>query len=226
MRFGGKESYDNLKTVGKKYRSIEGYEHFAEYCLNKEKGLKKPAMLSMKMFIEEVKRESVKKQREISIELANLIYSNYGIPQLGEFHLKSFLIETFKKWSEKTEKDSTPYRWCGFFTDEISYYKKAVEIDSSDEVSAFWLINKYLDSVNYQTHHLKDGGIIGRAQDSFETLDEVKKLINLLKSSRLRERYDKEHSYYTKLIKLWLEYKKDNHSETFSKWCKEKGFEI
>jgi hypothetical protein len=43
MFYWNKSNFEGLKAAGKQYASKTGYEDFANYCLFKEKGLKKQA---------------------------------------------------------------------------------------------------------------------------------------------------------------------------------------
>jgi len=47
MYYWNQNNFEALKEVGEKYLSKEGYEAFANYCLLKEKGLKKSALDSV-----------------------------------------------------------------------------------------------------------------------------------------------------------------------------------
>jgi tetratricopeptide (TPR) repeat protein len=223
MYYWNQDNFEGLKQIGEKYRNIKGYEGFANYCIFKEKGIKKEALKAAEDFISIVKNKSVGEQRDIAKELISLSYFNEHIHQLIPYTLQQFLVSVLKDWSNEELNDATPHRWLGYVSNNLDCYEKALEIDSKDEISIVALINASLNSVDYQTHHLSESRFIGSLENAINSLDKAEKLIEVLNPSQLQQRLLQDYQYFRNLINSWAEYKKKQQSLSFPEWSKSKG---
>lgn len=161
MWYWNVENFNGLKEIGDKYSHLKEFKHFANYCLLKEKGIKKDALKSIEEFIIRASSQDKLKQREIALELVALSYNNQHVHQLIPFPLQTYLINVFTGWSEENNSNSTVYRWFGYVTNDYDKYRKALEIDANDQISIIELVKIKLKVVDFQTHHLSEARFIG-----------------------------------------------------------------
>ncbi|MFZ5986350.1 MAG: hypothetical protein ACOYWZ_04380 [Bacillota bacterium] len=222
MFYWNQENFVGLKEVGEKLVDIEGYQFFANYCLLKEKGLKKQALISLEKFIAEIRSKNIEEQRSMVAQLAALSYFNKSIHQLIPHPLHQFLLVILKDWAMEGVIDITPYRWYGYFSNDLSSYEKALEIESTDEISLIELTNACLSNVDYQTHHLSESLFIGNIGDANQSLKKAYSYVEKLMDGNRKATLNEEIQYFTRLISMWEQYKSEKREMTFPEWCNTK----
>ncbi len=223
MYYWNQKNFKGLKDIGEKYCNIYGYEAFANYCFLKEKGLKKEALQAVNAFVLSTKCKSIEEQRNIANEIISLSYHNRDIHQLISHPLMQFLLGVFKNWVEEVNEDATPYRWLGYISNDLVYYEKALEINSTDDISIIMLAKASLNYIDYQTHHLSETRFIGKLDDARYSLEKADKLINRLSQGEVKVRLLEEYHYYLNLVNRWTEYNQEQSTLSFPEWCKAKG---
>jgi hypothetical protein len=156
MHYWNKNNFEGLKSVGEKYSSIEGYELFGKYCLQREQGLKKFAIVSVKEFVSITKNRSVAEQRRIAQELSSLAFWNSQIHQLLSHPLVEYLKQVLEHWVSTEQDNPVPYKWLGYIAGNISFYEIALRLDPKDEICINRIAQAHLNDVDYQTHHLSE----------------------------------------------------------------------
>lgn len=223
MLYWNQSNFKGLKDIGEKYLSKNGYVDFANYCLLKEKGLRKEAFKAIENFISSTSCKSAIEQREVATELITISYFNKDVHQLIPNQLHQFLISIFKNWEEEDSNNVIPQRWLGYLTRDIAYYEKALAVDPCDEISIIALIHDSLNSIDFQTHHLSESRFIGNINDSKFSLERTAELIEKLESGELRNKLYEEYQYFTRLINMWEKYKQELHTISFPEWCASAG---
>lgn len=223
MHYWNKDNFEGLTKVAESYRSIEGYEDFAQYCLLKEKGLRKKAHESIENFIKATERKKEREQRKVAEQLAELSYHNRHIHQLIPHQLHQFLLTVLRKWAEAEAHDATPHRWLGYIGNELNSYLKALEIEPTDTISLVAVINFYLNRVDYQTHHLSESFFIGEIAEAKKSLDQAEALLGRLEATEQKDVLTKEYQYYRNLITSWEAYKHTEATIGFPQWVEARG---
>ncbi len=223
MNYWNQQNFEGLKSIGEKYSSVSDFELFGKYCLLREKGLKKQSVVAINEFVSLIGKQSTKKQREIATELSALSFWNRDIHQLVSHPLKVFLKDVLEKWTEEDITDAVPYRWLGYISGDLSQYKKALEIDPTDEICITRLAQSLLDDVDYQTHHLSESKLLGEFSDAMKAVSDAETLINLLKNNSIKSSITEELNYYKELLASWQEYDKSEKNDSFPAWCTQKG---
>ena len=149
MYYWNEDNFKGLKEIGEKYSTKLGYEAFSNYCLLKEKGLRKQAHIAIEDFISLTQSKSIGEQREIAKELVSLSYYNKDIHQLIPQQLHQFLITILKEWAEKETDNVIPHRWLGYLCRDLDSYEKAIKISPIDEISIIELAKYRLNDVDF-----------------------------------------------------------------------------
>lgn len=223
MYYWNQDNFEGLKSVGEKYSSIEGYELFGKYCLQKEQGLNKLAVASIKEFVTISKGKSLKEQREIAEELSSLAFWNGEIHQLLTYPLVEFLKAVLKQWASDDPNNPIPHKWLGYIGGDISSYERALEIDPTDEICISRIALSHIDDVDFQTHHLSESLFLGDFSDATSSLKLARSLIDTLRTADTKLKMRRELEYFDSLLGCWEEYSRLGIDEPFPDWCASKG---
>lgn len=222
MYYWNQDNFEGLKSVGDKYSAVEGYELFGKYCLQKEKGLKKLAVASIKEFVTVSKSRSLKVQREIAEELSSLAFWNSEIHQLLAHPLVEFLKGVLEQWASDDSNNPIPHKWLGYIGGDLSSYERALEIDPTDEICISQIAQAHLNNVDFQTHHLSESLFLGDINDATNSLQSAQLLIDRLATEHVALKMRRELEYYNNLLGCWVEYLELGIDESFSDWCESK----
>ncbi len=223
MYYWNQDNFEGLKSVGEKYSLIEGYELFGRYCLQKEQGLKKLAVTSIKEFVSTSESRSLQEQRTIAEELSSLGFWNGGIHQLLAHPLEQFLKKVLEQWALDEPHNPIPHKWLGYIGGDISSYERALELDPTDEICISRIAQAHLNDVDFQTHHLSESLFLGDVNDARSSLQSAQSLIDKLCTDDLSSKMHDELEYFNKLMCCWEEYSKLGINEPFPNWCASKG---
>ncbi len=223
MYYWNQDNFEGLRSVGEKYSSLDGYELFGKYCLQKEQGFKKLAVATVKEFVSCSKSRSLEEQRVIAEELSSLGFWNGEIHQLLSHPLVEFLKEVLELWALDEPRNPTPLRWLGYIGGDISYYERALQLDPADEICITRIAQAHMNDVDFQTHHLSESLFLGDFNDAKNSLQSANYLIKRLSTEGIRSKMQNELEYYNCLLGFWEEYSKLGINEPFPDWCASKG---
>ncbi len=220
MYYWNQTNFEGLASIHESYRLREEYVLFADYCQQKEQGLKKQANASMNAFVEASRKRPLETQRAIAEELLSLDFYHGEIHQLMPYPLRMYFKSLLLDWIEDAPKNAIPYRWLGYLTQDVSYYEQALERDPTDEVSLGRLVLAYLNCVDYQTHHLSESLFLGDFDDARATLQSARLLLERMQSSKVTAALQAEWDYYNRLLTSWQRYLDAGREGAFPEWCK------
>ena len=223
MNYWNRDNFEGMKSIGEKYSSIEGYELFGKYCLQKELGLKKLAVSSIKDFVDYSKKQPLKEQRTIAEELSSLGFWHGEAHQLLAHPLVEFLKEVLQCWAADEPNNPTPHKWFGYVARDTSAYERALLLNPKDDICISQIVCADFGSIDYQTHHLSESILLGCINDAKYSLEKAGRLIETLSAQDLKNTMQSELEYYAKLLNCWEEYSSLGTSEPFPDWCASKG---
>lgn len=226
MYYWNRDNFEGMKSIGEKYSSIEGYELFGKYCLQKELGLKKLAVSSIKDFVDYSKKQPLKKQRTIAEELSSLGFWHGEAHQLLAHPLVEFLKEVLQCWAADEPNNPTPHKWFGYVAGDTSAYERALSLNPKDDICISQVVRANFENIDYQTHHLSESILLGCINDAKYSLEKAGRLITKLSAQDLKNTMQGELEYYAKLLSCWEEYSSLGTNEPFPDWCASKGNEF
>jgi hypothetical protein len=209
---------------------INDYRLFKDFCLFKEKGLRKEAFKSLNSFTEEAKKWDVKKQHNFVCWLFGLFEVSVDIHHVLVYPLEENLLKPLlAEWMSLDPKDPRPYRWYGLFlnTDKtVKYLKLAIKTGGSKEQQALLkLIDIYFYSLWYSFHHISEDLYLGDINEDKLLIEKIEKLNKDVESEQHKKDVVEDLLYYKNLINDWVKFKKEQSDEGFVKWCKRNGKE-
>jgi len=207
----------NLQTVGNSALKNPDWADYAKYCIKKENGLRKEAFKNLDSFIKTTESWT-KEQRKEYIEFIFLFIDTIQdnnrdiIPQLLSDKLIKPILE---EWCLTETTDSRPFRWYGMQSGNEDYLLKALEINPSDKFARVTLINKSIEVIISDLHHLPEF-YIGEPVYDLALSKKVIELIKGLTSVELRDSLTSKLEECLELINNyndWLDSKEPNFAD-------------
>lgn len=210
-----------LLTVGNAALKNPAWTDYANYCLDREKGLRKEAFHHLDQFLKATGSWSLDQK----IDFIKFLFpffetvqdADYGpFPQpLNDKLARPVLLE----WCGRESNDHTPFRWYGKYYRSEEHIYRAIELDPADDLSRQVLLSWWTDSLYYSVHHLPEG-YIGSPDEDLELENKINEQIERLTDPELKDHWAKEAGYYLELVHNYLEWKASCHAD-FEKWGQE-----
>lgn len=210
-------------------RKASEYFLFWEYCIKKEKGLRKDSFNSLNIFIKEAINWDFETQKGFTIWLFQIFEESDNLHHVIVHPLEQNLLKPIlEKWMTQNTDDSRPFRWYGLFlnTENAVYYlNKAIEIGGLQEQRALRkLIDIHFYSLWYSFHHISESFYLGNLEEDLATVSKIESLNEKVASEEEKVNNLNGIKYYKSLIADWDEFKKEK-SEDFVSWCADRGKE-
>lgn len=216
-----KDQNTALLIVGNSALKNPEWIDYANYCFNREKGLRKEAFKHLDNFLKLTENW----RTEHKIEFVEFLFpffesvedADYGpFPQpLSDRLIKPTLLE----WCKTEKVDGNPFRWYGKYFHSEEHLFKALEINSSDDLSRQTLIGIWTYNIYSSVHHLPEG-YIGEPLEDLQLGEKIKEHIAKLTTQELRQSWTKEAEEDLELVRNYIEWKNSGQTD-FEKWGQE-----
>ncbi|NER59586.1 hypothetical protein G3435_05450 [Pseudomonas sp. MAFF212428] len=223
MYYWNKENFEGLRHIGQTYATRAGFAGFSQYCLLREKGLKKPAFKALDEFLAATRSLEVTQQRAITCEIADLAFSHGDTHQLLSYALTSFLRQVLRAWCDEGPALAEPYRWLGKLTGESAWLQAALAHDPQDQVALHQLANDELMQVDHMAHHLEESVFLGDEAVAAIKLDRAAALAVRIESEQARNYLNQEVRELRELLAAWNAYRVGERTIEFVDWCDVQG---
>lgn len=220
MLYWRQDEYEALLTVIEKYQSLKDFEYFIEYCQLKQKGLRRPALQKMTLFIDYCQNQNIDKQRAIVKELGDVYLTIKSPNFIFVAPLKIYVIDVLKKWLIDESNNANFYYLLGKLTYDKTYFFKGLEIDDKHLDCALEVILTKLDFVDCQLHHIGESRFVydaGNEEDGKKALQEVDELLK--KYPEIEHWVRQEYQQTKQLFDDWLVFSQSEF-DNFTVWCK------
>lgn len=216
-----KEQNEALLTVGNAALKNAEWVNYANYCLDREKGLRKQAFQQLDHFLKLAARWTIEQQRDFVQFLFPFMETvqdaDYGpFPQLLSEQLVKPILE---KWCETEQKDGRPFRWYGTYYRSQEYLLKALEIDPADDTAREVILKRWTDSMNYSLHHLPEY-YIGDPSEDIEFAEKIKLQISQLATVSQQQYWINILETDMELVRNYMDWQVSGH-KNFEKWGEE-----
>ena len=213
-----------LLTVGKAATENKAWIKFAQYCFDREKGLRKQALGHLNEFLKSA--ESWTEEEKIKFVTFLLPFFEVDSYALFPQHLnvpqplsEKLIKPTLEKWCLKEMTDSKPFRWYGRYYHNNGYINRALEINSHDDKARQVLLSWGINGLWYSVHHLPEG-YIGNEKEDLVFIDELQNHISKLSDVELQRNWTNIVEQYAELVRNYAEWKESGHLD-LEKWGEE-----
>ena len=213
----------------KVFSSNSNYAKFVEFVKQREKGLRKPSLSTLSKFIREFKDRPFLERKafvalfcETSLKMGDDFYLFSPHPLLQEI-----VLPTTIEWTQVEPNCALGYRWAGKhaldWQKKEEFFRKALDLDLSDDYSRSKLINIILGDPEHSVHHLNESIYLGNPKEDLTSLEEAKVQIKQLTNHKSVEYWTKEVNELESMILDWMEYSKEERTMSFPQFTRNKG---
>ena len=227
---------DNL--AGEAARVPE-WSHYATYCRDRERGLRRAALEHIDAFLDETATWDEPKRRQfvewLCVRLeANPDVAHHATPQPM---VERLLHPTLRRWTGTHINDPRPHRWLGLLFAGYRFYRrtaendppvnakehlrKAIAIDPREQPSRIRLVELLVDDILWDTHHLPDY-YIGEPAITLEAADEALRVTSGVEDPVECDELEYAVSTARQLVQDWIDFR-EARGVDFVAWCLEYG---
>lgn len=216
-----KSQNNALLIVAEKTSLNPLWSDYSDFCLLREKGLRKQSFVKLGEFINSFKSFTFEQKKEFAsviCELAeNVEEAHYGpLPNQISVELKDVLLA----WAEKDFRDGRPFRWLAKFFHKFEYLDKALDINPQDDKARIFLINSLISEIWDSTHHLPDF-YIGEPDENLQKGRLAKQHIEKLTDNKQRDYWKQELETELELVESYVNWKNSGNTIDFQNWAKQ-----
>lgn len=215
-----------LLIVGNSALKNSDWINYANYCFDRERGLRKEAFRHLDEFLKltenwilENKIEFVKFLLPFFDTVKEADYGPFPKP-LNEKLIKSTLIE----WCKIEKNDGNPFRWYGKYYQSEEHLFKALEINPEDDLARQIILGWWTYDIYYSIHHLPEG-YIGDPFEDIKLGEKIKNQIQQLTTPELREYWTNVLEEDLQLVRNYIDWEISGHND-FKKWGQENNKQI
>lgn len=223
MHYWNQTNFEGLASIGAAYATETDLAFFSQYCLLREKGLRKQAHEAASSFSRHLKSLNPASQRRICVHLIQLQSANPDVHQLLPHPIKTELMHILEEWVEASPREVSPLVNLGLLSHDIRYFQAALELQPNEQPSIARLAESHLSDVAFQTHHLSESRLIGSADDANKALCEAEALIERVENPDHRAALKDELLHYRRLMSEWAIYSADMPNQSFTEWSQARG---
>ena len=230
IHFWRKGMLEGLKDLAKVFSVNASYAKFVEFAELREKGLRKSALNTLAEFIGSMKKRPFAERKdfvslfcETSLKWRRDSYLFSPQPLVEEL-----IRPTTLEWISEEPENPLAFRWAGVYCngdweEQNHYFRKATELDPSEDYSRSKIIDSLLNEPDYSTHHLNESMYLGEPNEDLKFLAEAKIEVSKLKDPESAEYWTKEIDEYESMIRDWIEYSSKDRRISFPKFTRENG---
>jgi hypothetical protein len=208
--------------VGEKALQNPEWKDYGDYCLNREKGLRKQAFSHLESFLCQAVTWSFEKKLEFVQWLCDLMdtvadasYGPYPTPLS-----QRLFIPLFEEWIKKEPNNAEVFALKAQYTVDFESYKIAVRIDPENQRARLALARQCAYDIWYSTHHLPEY-FIGNEKDILSIVAEGKGHIAHLHNGIRKDDIFADILNEEQLLQDWIEFNLEG-GEDFNIWCTNK----
>jgi hypothetical protein len=218
-----KSQNDACTRVGETATNQPEWQDYGQYCLLREKGLRKQALSKLSTFLEHAKGWGFNKKKEFVTWLCSQMesipdasYGPYPFPLAREL-----FIPFFEEWTQK--EPSNPEAWTlkARYGEDFSAYSKAIEIDPTNQRARVALANAIIGYLEHAMHHLPEY-FIGDEQEALAAAQEGYEHLSYINEGDVRTYLLRELKEAENLLLDWVTFRKEMGTD-FDAWCRSKG---
>ncbi len=210
-----------LMTIANAASVNSEWKYYADYCFDREKGLRKQAFKKLDKFIKSTQEWTIDQKIEF-VKFLFPLFENIQEAGYGPFPqpLSDRLIKpTLENWCEIEIIDNRPFLWFGKYYRSEEHLFKSIELNPKDDLARETILNWWTFNIYYSIHHLPEE-YIGNATDDLKLAKKIKEQISKLIDTNRKEHWTKVLNEDLEIVENYVEWKKSSHSD-FAKWGKE-----
>lgn len=223
MHYWNNKNFEGLASLAVGLAARDDFAHLAEYCRLREAGLRGEAFAALETFLSYAETWEREKSQDAVDAVLTLHFRTPGCHQfLAQPLMKRFVDPVLQRWLEDDPDSIAPLRWLAILRQDQQLLGRVLSVEPGDTAIRRMLIAKRLDSVDFATHHLNEGFLIGSLDEALEELRRASDLIEGAADRELLSDLDREARQYGQMLFDWQAYKA-RPVGSFPEWCAARG---
>lgn len=223
MHYWNNKNFEGLASLAVGLAARDDFAHLAEYCRLREAGLRREAFAALETFLSYAETWEREKSQDAVDAVLTLHFRTPGCHQfLAQPLMKRFVDPVLQRWLEHDPDSIAPLRWLAILRQDQQLLGRVLSVEPGDTATRRMLIAKRLDSVDFATHHLNEGFLIGSLDEALEELRRASDLIEGAADRELLSDLDREARQYGQMLFDWQAYKA-RPVGSFPEWCAARG---
>ena len=153
MHYWRKDSFEILRTLQDRLGTVPELQDYCSYLSLLEQGRRKEALGLLPPLIAGLRSLGIERQRELAGLLCREAEQSPGHKLIPHPLQAEFIDPVIREWLASDPDAAEPHRWTGELEDLV----RAVELDSSCDLTRWRMILRILNLVGYSTHELPHG---------------------------------------------------------------------
>jgi hypothetical protein len=183
MYYWRKDHFESLQAAADDARATPEWMEYATFCAEMRLGLRKQALKSLDLFIQEMERRPFSDRRQFVSWLCMRTSKSWENSILMPHPLRIRIVEpSLAEWTIEQPADSEPHRWIGGYEHLI----RAIELNPNDQIARRKLIICVLSRISNNAHELPIG-YLGTPDEDLSALHEAEDLLAELSNDEDRE---------------------------------------
>ena len=223
MHYWNRDNFEGLAQLAEELRSNARLHELARYCELREQGLRGEAFEALDRFLDVTLSSAVDVQREVALLVLGAHARIAAAHQFLSHPLRQRLLDpVLKAWQASEPDAATPVAELGLLHRDAELLERALDLAPSDDRVRACLVSILLGDVEYATHHLVEGKLIGTFEEACATLDQAERHIQTAADPTSMKGFATEVAEHRSLLRDWSAYQQ-NPTGTFPEWCRERG---
>ncbi|MEM7244432.1 MAG: hypothetical protein AAF533_03770 [Acidobacteriota bacterium] len=223
MYYWNRDNFEGLLSLAEALGAHAHFVHLAEYCANRERGLRRQAFDALERFLEEAEGWPADQARERVLAILEL---HRRAPEAHQFLTeplhRRLLTPVLRSWEADGSATAEALRWLGILSRDLSFVERALEQAPDDVIARRYLVNACLSFADYAMHHLYESRFIGSTEDTRHALDRARTFLSSAPDAGPFADLANEHAGLEQMLDDWVEYKRST-SGSFADWCRARG---
>jgi hypothetical protein len=221
--YWNKANFEGLVQVADALAEDPQLLPLAEYCRQREHGLRRKAFETLELFIASTKAWELAYVRDACQRILEI---HARTPEAHQFLaqplLTRFIFPVLDAWVADEPSGQTALRWLGILRRDRDLLEKALVLSPEDAPARRCLVGGHLSHVDYATHHLVEGVLLGDLDSTKQALADARAVAEAAPDPVPLADVTGEIERYAALLRDWESYC-ESPEGTFPDWCAQRG---
>ena len=223
VHYWNRDNFEGLAQLADALRGDARLDDLARYCELRERGLRTEAFEALNRFLDAALASTLEARREIVLRVLGAHARTATAHQFLSRPLRQRLLEpVLKSWCESEPGSVTPVAELGLLQRDPELLERALHMERSHDRARACLVSILLGQVDYATHHLVEGRLIGTLENACSLLEAAERHLGAAADATSMSGLAAEAAEIRGLLDDWKAYQ-ENPSGTFPEWCQQRS---
>jgi hypothetical protein len=223
MHYWNKDNFEGLLDLARELGQIPELALLSEYCVLREKGLRKQALNRLNEFLDTASSWEVESARRLVL---SILSADARTPEAHQFMshplVERLIFPVLEQWRSDCPSAVEPLRWLGLLRQDSKALKAALSLDPADVPVRRRLVDFAFDDAYHATHHLSESVLLMTVDETRASIAAARELIASAPDPSAFAYLSAEADEYEQMLNDWVAYRQ-SPTGTFPEWCAKHG---